>query len=145
WILTYPKISEILKNMFHLVCVDEYQDTQQLQYAILAKIMKGASGNCKMFFVGDSDQAIYGSLGGVVKELEEIKQEFGVVFTSKELSGNYRSNQQIINYYRNFQITDIDIKALGANADDNAIITYNRTVHKDDLTVCISEKIGRES
>ena len=61
-ILAYPKISEILKNMFHLVCVDEYQDTQQLQYAILAKIMKGASGKCKMFFVGDSDQAIYGSV-----------------------------------------------------------------------------------
>lgn len=143
-ILAYPKISEILKNMFHLVCVDEYQDTQQLQYAILAKIMKGASGKCKMFFVGDSDQAIYGSLGGVAKELEEIKKEFGVVFTSKELSGNYRSNQQIINYYRNFQTTDIDIKALGTNAEDIAVITYNRTVHKDDLTVYISEIIKQK-
>lgn len=143
-ILTYPKISEILKNMFHLVCVDEYQDTQQLQYSILAKIMKGASGNCKMFFVGDSDQAIYGSLGGVAKELEEIKEEFGATFINKELSGNYRSNQQIINYYRNFQTTDIDIKALGKNADDIAVITYNRTVHKDDLTVYISEIIKQK-
>lgn len=143
-ILDYPKISEILKNMFHLVCVDEYQDTQQLQYAILAKIMKGASGNCKMFFVGDSDQAIYGSLGGVAKELEEIKEEFGATFTNKELSGNYRSNQQIIDYYKNFQTTDIDIKALGKNADDIAVITYNRTVHKDDLTVYISEIIKQK-
>lgn len=143
-ILAYPKISEILKNMFHLVCVDEYQDTQQLQYAILAKIMKGVSGNCKMFFVGDSDQAIYGSLGGVAKELEEIKKEFGVDFTSKELSGNYRSNQQIIDYYRNFQTTDIDIKAFGTNADDIAVITYNRTVHKDNLTVSISEIIKQK-
>jgi DNA helicase-2/ATP-dependent DNA helicase PcrA len=143
-ILSYPKISEILKNMFHLVCVDEYQDTQQLQYAILAKIMKGTSGNCKMFFVGDSDQAIYGSLGGVAKNLEEIQNEFGVTFTSKELSGNYRSNQQIIDYYRNFQTTDIDIKALGTNADDIAVITYNRIVHKDDLTVNISEIIKQK-
>jgi DNA helicase-2/ATP-dependent DNA helicase PcrA len=143
-ILTYPKISEILKNMFHLVCVDEYQDTQQLQYSILAKIMKGASGNCKMFFVGDSDQAIYGSLGGVAKEIKEINKEFGAVFTSKELSGNYRSNQQIINYYRNFQTTDINIKALGTNADDIAVITYNKTVHKDDLTIYISEIIKQK-
>ncbi len=143
-ILTYPKISEILKNMFHLICVDEYQDTQQLQYAILAKIMKGTSGNCKMFFVGDSDQAIYGSLGGVAKELEEIKEEFGATFINKELSGNYRSNQQIIDYYKNFQTTDIDIKALGTNADDIAVITYNRTVHKDDLIVYISEIIKQK-
>lgn len=140
----YPKISEILKNMFHLICVDEYQDTQQLQYAILAKIMKGTSGNCKMFFVGDSDQAIYGSLGGVAKNLEEIQDEFGATFTNKELSGNYRSNQQIIDYYRNFQTTDIDIKALGTNADDIAVITYNRTVHKDDLIVYISEIIKQK-
>ncbi|MBN8643458.1 MAG: ATP-dependent helicase [Flavobacteriales bacterium] len=143
-ILSYPKISEILKNMFHLICVDEYQDTQQLQYAILSKIMKGASGNCKMFFVGDSDQAIYGSLGGVAKNLEEIQTEFGTTFTNKELSGNYRSNQQIIDYYKNFQTTDIDIKALGSNADDIAVITYNRTVHKDDLTVYISEIIKQK-
>ena len=53
-------------------------------------------------------------------------------------------DQQIIDYYRNFQTTNIDIKALGTNADDSAIITYNRTVHKDDLTVCISEIIKQK-
>ena len=66
------------------------------------------------------------------------------MFTGKELSGNYRSNQQIIDYYRNFQTTNIDIKALGTNANDGAIITYNRTVHKDDLTVYISEIIKQK-
>jgi len=141
-ISTYSKISETLKNMFQLICVDEYQDTQLLQYAILSKIMKGASGNCKMFMVGDSDQAIYGSLGGVAKSLDEIEEEFETTFINKELSGNYRSNQQIIDYYRNFQTSTIEIKAFGSNADESAKITFNKTVHKDELVECIVKIIS---
>jgi DNA helicase II / ATP-dependent DNA helicase PcrA len=143
-ISTYPKISETLKNMFQLICVDEYQDTQLLQYAILSEIMKGASGNCKMFMVGDSDQAIYGSLGGIAKSLPEIEKEFKTSFIKKELSGNYRSNQQIIDYYKNFQISSIDIKALGSNADESAIITYNKTIHKDELVEYIVRVISEK-
>ena len=138
---TYPKISETLKNLFQLICVDEYQDTQKLQYAILSEIMKGASGNCKMFMVGDSDQAIYGSLGGIAKSQAEIESEFDTVFINKELSGNYRSNQEVIDYYRNFQTSNIEIEALGSNANENSTITYNKTVHKDDLVEHIVEII----
>jgi superfamily I DNA/RNA helicase len=141
-ISTYPKISETLKNMFQLICVDEYQDTQLLQYAILSKIMKGASGSCKMFMVGDSDQAIYGSLGGVAKTKAEIEEEFGTTFNNKELSGNYRSNQKIIDYYRNFQTSTIDIKALGSNANESGNITFNKTVNKDELVVHIVKIIS---
>ncbi|SEL91951.1 UvrD/REP helicase N-terminal domain-containing protein [Parapedobacter koreensis] len=35
----YPKIGKTLNNLFHLIAVDEYQDTQELQYAILSKII----------------------------------------------------------------------------------------------------------
>jgi len=140
-LLSYSQISETLKNLFHLICVDEYQDTQQLQYAILSNIMKGETGNCKMFIVGDSDQAIYGSLGGVAKSLAEIESEFGTNFINKDLSGNYRSNQQIIDYYRNFQTTNLEIRALGSNADESATITYNNSVHKDALADYISNII----
>ena len=135
----FSKIPEILKTMFHLICVDEYQDTQRLQYGILAKIMCAKEGACKMFVVGDEDQAIYSSLGGVAKSLQEISKEFQTTFINKELSGNYRSNQQVIDYYRNFQISSIDIKALGLNSDDNAFITYDNEVHKDELANHISE------
>lgn len=135
---TYPKIAKILKSMFHLICVDEYQDTQQLQYSILSAIMK-AEGVCKIFVVGDSDQAIYGSLGGIAKSHEEIEIEFATVFKNKQLTGNYRSNQQIIDYSKNFKISETQVSALGLNADDNAIIKYNKEIHKDNIV----EEIAR--
>ncbi len=137
----YPKVCETLKNMFHLICVDEYQDTQELQYAILAKIMKAKSGACTVFIVGDSDQAIYGSLGGVAKSRKDIEALFETDITQKELSGNYRSNQGIIDYYRNFQTSEIEIEALGKNAAHNPFIHYDRNTNKDNLATRISEII----
>jgi len=140
---TFLKVAKTLNNLFHYICVDEYQDTQELQYAILAEVMKVKSGNCKMFMVGDSDQAIYGSLGGVAKSIEEIQAQFGNIdFIGKELSGNYRSNQQIIDYYTNFQSSDIEIKAVGENANEPAIISYNKSVHKKDIEQYIANIIN---
>lgn len=132
-LLDVPRISEVLKSLFHLICVDEYQDTQQLQYAILARVVQAANGSCKMFMVGDADQAIYGSLGGVAKTHQEIENEFGEEFADMELSGNYRSTQQVIDYYRNYQTTDLEIEALGKNADDEATITYDKVIDVDNL------------
>jgi superfamily I DNA/RNA helicase len=138
----YPKIGETLKNLFHLICVDEFQDTQELQYAILAEIMKAKSGKCSVFMVGDADQAIYGSLGGVAKTRQEINAQFGEVgLIGKELSGNYRSNQSIIDYYRNFQSSNIEIEALGRNANDDSYISYDSVTNKDDLPNKIAEII----
>ncbi len=139
----FPKIAETLKNMFHLICVDEYQDTQELQYAVLTEIIKAKSGNCKMFMVGDVDQAIYGSLGGVAKSIAEIQVQFGNAnFIEKKLTGNYRSNQQIIDYYLNFQSSDIEIIALGENASKSGIITYSKSIHKDDISDYIAQIIN---
>jgi hypothetical protein len=58
-----------------------------------------------------------------------------------ELSGNYRSNQQIINYNKNFQTTDIVIEAFGSNASDSAIINYNKIIHEDNLAIQIAQII----
>ena len=95
---------------------------------------KAKYGNFKMFMVGDADQAIYGSLEGVAKSIAEIQAQFGNIdFIGKELSGNYRSNQQIIDYYRNFQSSEIEIIALGENASESGIITYSKSIHKDNF------------
>ena len=72
---TYPKIQKTLANLFKLICVDEYQDTQDLLYAIISTIIKAGNGNTSLFLVGDTDQAIYASLGGVAKSMVEIQSD----------------------------------------------------------------------
>lgn len=93
-----------------------------------------AGDKCKLFLVGDPDQAIYGSLGGTPKSLYEIQEYIGnqeIVF--KEIPGNYRSTQRIVDFFRNFQSTEVNIEALGRHAYENGFITLDTTTNKDNL------------
>jgi len=130
-LITHPKIKKTLSNIFSLICVDEYQDTQDLLYAIISSIITTGEGNSNLFLVGDTDQAIYASLGGVAKSLEEIQEELKTLpIEQLTLSGNYRSTQRIIDFYSIFQTNPIKIEAIGTNKDANSIITYNNTINK---------------
>lgn len=138
----YPKIGKTLNNLFHLIAVDEYQDTQELQYAILSKIINVPESKTLLFMVGDKDQAIYGSLGGVAKSVEAISAQFGDIAISElELSGNYRSSQRVIDYYRNYQSAGINIESLSEYAEEQGLITFNRDVDKDNLAEYIAQII----
>ncbi len=68
-----PEIPRTLSAIMRMIAVDEYQDTQDLQYGILSAIVRASAGATDVFIVGDINQAIYTSLGGVAKTLEEIK------------------------------------------------------------------------
>jgi len=131
---TYPKIQKTLANLFKLICVDEYQDTQDLLYAIICTIIKAGNGNTSLFLVGDTDQAIYASLGGVAKSMEEIQAELnGMPITPLTLTGNYRSSQRVIDFYRHFQTQSIEIEAVGSHAATEGLITLNKTIHSSKI------------
>ena len=131
---TYPKICQTLSKLISKICVDEYQDTQDLQYGILSKIINAGKGETTIFFVGDIDQAIYTSLGGVAKELEEIEAEIDpLAIRELSLTGNYRSTQRIIDFYRHFQNKSIPITAVGVNRAERGMISLNKTINFADL------------
>ncbi|MNK92543.1 ATP-dependent DNA helicase PcrA [compost metagenome] len=98
----YPSIAKNLSNIFSLVCVDEYQDTHDLQYAIIGKIIREGDGKTNTLFVGDPDQSIYDGLGGVAKSVEEISAELNANVDLFQLNGCYRSTQKIVEFYSRF-------------------------------------------
>jgi DNA helicase II / ATP-dependent DNA helicase PcrA len=122
-------------DLVDLLCVDEIQDTQDLQYAILAAIYRAALRKPTLFFVGDADQCIYESLGAVLKSPEEIAEEFAAEdLCHLELTGNYRSTQRIIDFYRLLRPSAPEIKSLAEYSDEVGQITFqNKTVAKDEL------------
>lgn len=137
-----PRIPEILSKLFKLICIDEYQDTQDLLYAIISTIVKTGNGETSAFFVGDTDQAIYASLGGVAKNIEQIREELNdLPIEPLTLKGNYRSSQRIIDFYRQFQTQPIDIEAVGVNANTKGLITLNKTVDKAKIVEEIAKLI----
>lgn len=145
-LIAYPKIQKTLSNLFKLICVDEYQDTQDLLYAIICSISKAENGKTKLFLVGDTDQAIYASLGGVAKNITEIQEELnGMPITSLTLTGNYRSSQRIINFYTHFQTQKLKIEAIGNNASNLGLITLNDSIHHskivDEIALLIQKSL----
>ena len=138
----HPIVPRRLSGLFELICVDEYQDTQELQYAILAEIVKSRKNRTRVFFVGDVSQAIYGSIGGVAKDRKQIAKQFGDIDIQEiKLIGNYRSTQRIVDYYSNFQIQPGKIIAVSSIAAQKGIISYDQQMDKEHVDVTIAELI----
>ncbi|MEK3688272.1 ATP-dependent helicase [Paenibacillus sp. FSL R10-2736] len=137
-----PQISKSLSRLFKLICIDEYQDTSELQYGIIGSIVKTGNGETNIVMVGDPDQAIYDTLGGVAKSVEEISMEIGgLPVKHLKLSGNYRSSQRVIDFYKNFQLTNIKIQAIGKNANSKAVVTFNNSISESNLVETIAQII----
>ena len=85
------KVSNKLNDNFDYILVDEFQDTDYVQFQILKLLRKT---NKQIFVVGDPDQSIYGFRGARF----ENNADFLAYFQAKELllSENYRSCQKIL-------------------------------------------------
>ncbi|EKO3656237.1 DNA helicase II [Vibrio metschnikovii] len=77
---------------FKHILVDEFQDTNNIQYAWLRML---AGPECHVMIVGDDDQSIYGWRGANIANIEKFTLEFPSVNTIR-LEQNYRSTKTIL-------------------------------------------------
>ncbi|VFP86665.1 DNA helicase II [Candidatus Erwinia haradaeae] len=87
--------SEILHNyhrQFTNILVDEFQDTNALQYSWLRTL---SGKNSKVVIVGDDDQSIYGWRGAQTKNIQQFFKDFPLA-TTMRLERNYRSTFNIL-------------------------------------------------
>lgn len=85
-------VREHYQARFKHILVDEFQDTNNIQYAWL-RMMAGP--DCHVMIVGDDDQSIYGWRGAKVENIEKFTLEFPSVNTIR-LEQNYRSTKTIL-------------------------------------------------
>ncbi len=85
-------LCEVMSKRYGYIMVDEYQDTNELQYKLLRKLCHTHSNLC---VVGDDDQSIYGWRGANIKNILEFHESFENVKVVK-LEKNYRSTNQIL-------------------------------------------------
>src|SRR5262249_13927278 len=88
----FPDVLERYRRVYQFLMVDEYQDTNEIQYELL-KILAGSKGN--LLVVGDEDQSIYKFRGAKAENIQFFIRDFPAVKIVK-LEQNYRSTKTII-------------------------------------------------
>ena len=71
--LKNPALLDHYQQRFSHILVDEFQDTNAIQYAWLTMLGKARS---KVMIVGDDDQSIYGWRGAKIENIERFLQEY---------------------------------------------------------------------
>ena len=128
-----PDVLQRYQNRFRYINVDEFQDTNKLQYDIV-KMLAGKHGN--LFVVGDEDQSIYSWRGAEIRNILDFPKDFPGAQVFK-LEQNYRSTTSILqaannviknNANRNEKTLWSDIK------DDDSIEIYEAYSDRDEAT-----------
>ncbi|MBV2168779.1 MAG: UvrD-helicase domain-containing protein [Bdellovibrio sp.] len=89
----YPDILKMYQEKFRFIMVDEYQDTNHIQYLLVQMLAKAHRNLC---VVGDEDQSIYSWRGADIKNILDFEKDFPEAKVVK-LEENYRSTANIVN------------------------------------------------
>jgi len=98
WLLlvrNFPDIKKELQSLFRFILVDEFQDTNRLQYLILKQIAQGENPN--LMVVGDDAQSIYSFRGAEINNILSFPKEYPNCKIFK-LERNYRSTKEILSF-----------------------------------------------
>ena len=100
----FPQVAEYYRRRYRHVLIDEYQDTNHAQYALVRELVgTGADAGpgaspvppAELTVVGDSDQSIYAFRGADIRNIVDFEQDYPQARTIL-LEQNYRSTQNIL-------------------------------------------------
>ena len=89
----HPDVREQLQQMFRYILVDEYQDTNYIQYLLVSRLAEPQQNIC---VVGDDAQSIYSFRGADIRNILNFRRQYPNARLFK-LERNYRSTQTIVN------------------------------------------------
>lgn len=124
-----PEVLEIYRSTYSHILVDEFQDTNPLQFEILALLIEGNQASTSkldplpIFFFGDKDQAIYEFMGATPQNVDDGAMRFNC--KSYTLENNHRTNSQKI-----LELSSAlrsDITTLASTVQASFLVNQNET------------------
>ena len=134
-----PDVLQHYQKRFQNILVDEFQDTNTIQYAWI-KILAGDSSN--VFVVGDDDQSIYGWRGAQIENIYKFSKDYKNA-SSFRLEQNYRSTGNILGAANALIANNTDRmgKELWTDGSDGELIEIYSAFNETDEARYIVDKI----
>ena len=134
---THPEVLEYYQNRWQYIMVDEYQDTNHVQYMLVALL---AAKNKNLCVVGDDDQSIYKFRGATIENILSFERQF-LGAKVVRLEQNYRSTQNILSAANEViaHNTERKGKNLWTSNGDGSKITVRRCIDEDREAEYISD------
>ena len=132
-------ILDYYQKKFEYIFVDEYQDTNKVQYDLI-RLLTGNNGN--VCVVGDGDQSIYGWRGADISNILNFEKDFKNA-TTILLEQNYRSTGNILNLANRVIEKNQERKAkdLWTENHEGEKIVYDELTDQEDEAMFVSAKI----
>ena len=139
--LKKPDILKHYQSRFRTILVDEFQDTNTIQYAWLRVL---ADNKIPIVAVGDDDQSIYGWRGAKIENIQRFTEDFNETKTVR-LEQNYRSTQTILQAANGIITHNVGRlgKELWTAGDSGEPITLYAGFNEQDEARFIVEQIGQ--
>ena len=128
----FPEIKKIYNNKFQYVLVDEFQDTNNVQYELVSLIL---GDNKNIFIVGDEDQSIYAFRGANIKNIRKFKEDYPD-YHIVLLEENYRSTNNILraaNQIIENNDNRIVKKLFSSKGNGELIVKYKGATERDEV------------
>ena len=128
----HPDVLKFYQKKFRYVLVDEYQDTNHMQYLLTSMLAGGRNNIC---VVGDDDQSIYRFRGATIENILNFEKQYQGARTIR-LEQNYRSTQCIL---------DAANAVISHNIGRKGKKLWTDNVHGDPITVYEAADEGAEA
>ena len=136
-----PDVLDIYQERFKYIMVDEYQDTNKIQYKFIKML---AARNHNLCVVGDDDQCIYQWRGADISNILNFEKDFKGAKVIK-LEQNYRSTANILAAAHSVIENNVQRKnkKLWTKADEGSKIIYARLDSDKDEALYVAQEIDR--
>ncbi len=131
-------LAEEISKKYQYIMVDEYQDTNELQYKLLKKLCCTHNNIC---VVGDDDQSIYGWRGATIKNILNFSEHFENTKVVK-LEENYRSTKKILDHANQLIEHNRDRlgkKLLGTREEGSSVKVYESSDENEETRKIVDD------
>ncbi|MBL7798977.1 MAG: UvrD-helicase domain-containing protein [Saprospiraceae bacterium] len=127
----HDEVAHKYQQRFRYIHVDEFQDTNFLQYAILRRLVKYPDSPENVFIVGDDAQSIYAFRGATIDNILDFEKDYPALQTFK-LEQNYRSTHHIVSAAN-------EVISFNRRQLNKTIWTQREDRHKIKLLKCMTD------